>query len=175
MIDSHSGNAGIPFSFNSGHLGLKGSEAFTLHELLSNSLSAREKTLKVRPPLRNQLQVHTNHNFPHMINTRTLFSLTFKIFGEISKYNEVGLINSPTEDPVKPILIMDEDALFGNTVRHNPDTQHKHEEEHIHHLEYSITSHGRQKDRKRLNCSYTQYIKIQIIKQRETYIKDLIF
>lgn len=62
-------------------------------------------------------------------------SPTVDISGEISKYNAVRLVNGPAKDPVQPIVIVDEDALFGHTVRHHPDTQQEHEEEHVLYLE----------------------------------------
>lgn len=64
-----------------------------------------------------------------------LTSLTVNICGKIPKYDAVRLINCPAKNPVQPIVIVDEDALFGHAVRHHPDTQQEHEEEHIHHLE----------------------------------------
>lgn len=69
-------------------------------------------------------------------------SPTVNISGEISKYDAVWLINCPAKDPVQPIVIVDQDALFGHTVRHHPDTQQEHEEEHIHYLEDKNKGHA---------------------------------
>lgn len=43
MMVSHSGKTGLWFSFNTGHLGFRGSVAFTLQEFMSNSVSAGRK------------------------------------------------------------------------------------------------------------------------------------
>lgn len=64
-----------------------------------------------------------------------LTSLTVNIVWKIPKYDAVRLINCPAKNPVQPIVIVDEDALFGHAVRHHPNTQKEHEEEHIRHLE----------------------------------------
>lgn len=49
--------------------------------------------------------------------------LTVNICWDIPKYDEVWFVKSPPEDPIQPILIVDEDALFGHAVRNHPDTQ----------------------------------------------------
>lgn len=61
--------------------------------------------------------------------------LTVNIFRKLAKYDEVWLVNHPTDDPSQTIFIVDEDALFGDAISHHPDTQEEHEEEHVHHLE----------------------------------------
>lgn len=62
-------------------------------------------------------------------------SLTINVRGHVPKYDEVRLVHRPPDNPVQPVLIVDEDALLGHTVCHHPDTQQEHEEEHVHHLD----------------------------------------
>lgn len=65
----------------------------------------------------------------------TSLSLTVDICGEIPKYDAVWLIKHSAKDPIQPVVIVYKDALFGHPIRHHPDAQQKHEEEHVRHLE----------------------------------------
>lgn len=100
-----------------------------LQELMSNAASVQGNEINV------SLVMTCMHDFSTKSLSLSSMSPTVNISGEISKYDAVRLINRPAKDPVQPIVIVDEDALFGHTVRHHPDTQQEHEEEHIHYLE----------------------------------------
>lgn len=69
-------------------------------------------------------------------NSYTTLSLTVDICGKIPKYDAVWLIKHSAKDPIQPVVIVYEDALFGHPIRHHPDAQQKHEEEHVGHLEH---------------------------------------
>lgn len=61
--------------------------------------------------------------------------LTVYISGDAAENDEVGLIDGSADDPVQSVFIVNQNALFGHAIRHNPDTEQKHEEEQIHHLQ----------------------------------------
>lgn len=139
---SHSGKAGVWFSFSTGHMGFRGSVPFMLQESMSNAASAEGKDSVLWVivcickrffflPVFHFKKLQFNYKKRYDLKT----SLTINIWRKIPKYDKVRFINRPTDNPVQPILIVDEDALFGHTIRHHPDAQQEHEEEHIHHLE----------------------------------------
>lgn len=94
---------------------------------------------------------HKRRGIDHLIcelQLQLFFSpspLTVNISGEIPKYDEVWLVNGPADDPVQSIVVVDENALLGHTIRHDPDTQQEHEEEHIRHLKNKQTFDTSQK------------------------------
>lgn len=66
--------------------------------------------------------------------------LTVYISGEVAEYDEVGLIDGSADDPVQSVFIVNQNALLGHAVRNHPDTEQKHEEEQIHHLQREETT-----------------------------------
>lgn len=64
--------------------------------------------------------------------------LTINVGGDVAKYDEVGLVYGPPENPLQSTVVVDQDTLLGYAVSHHPDTQQEHEEEHVHHLERNM-------------------------------------
>ena len=97
-----------------------------LHASMSNAASSRVTR-----------QVFLFKAAVEQLNT---LSLTVDICGKIPKYNPVWLVKHSTENPVQTVVIVYEDALFGHAIRHHPDAEQKHEEEHIGHLKDKNTN-----------------------------------
>lgn len=135
---SHSGKAGVWLSFSTGHLGFRGSLPLMVQEFMSKSVSA-EDTGSCSLELSHQVVIQISEN------KKKMYWLTINIFWEISKYDEVRFVNRPSQNPAQPVVVVDQNSLFGHTVGHHPDTQQEHEEEHVHHLHKKHTWKSRYK------------------------------